>query len=191
MTDIPRLRTERLVLRGFEERDFETYAAMMADPDVVRYLGDGRPLSRADAWRQLAMFAGHWVLRGFGLWAVENATTGSFLGRIGCLEPEGWPGFEIGYALARDAWGKGYAREGAARALAYARKELGRTDIISLIRPANAGSIKVARALGAVAAETVELFGAPTIVYRYPGRDEHGDASRTIGDSMINLDRLQ
>lgn len=179
--DIPRLCTERLVLRGFEERDFESFAAMMADPEVVRYLGDGRTLSRFDAWRQLAMFAGHWVLRGFGLWAVEDANTGDFLGRIGCLQPEGWPGFEIGYGLARPAWGKGYAREGAARALQYAREDLGRTDIISLIRPANEASIKVARALGAVAAETVELFGAPTVVYRYPARgDEHVLRSQEI-----------
>ena len=152
---------------------------MMADPEVARYLGDGRPLSRADAWRQLAMLAGHWLLRGFGNWAVEDASTGVFLGRIGCLEPEGWPGFEIGYCLARSAWGKGYAREGASRALAYARQELGRTNIISLIRPSNEASIKVARALGAVAAETVELFGAPTVVYRYPARDDDEHPSRS------------
>jgi RimJ/RimL family protein N-acetyltransferase len=171
MIDIPRLRTERLVLRGLEARDFEAYAAMVADPDVVRYLGDGQPLARNDAWRQLAMFAGHWVLRGFGLWAVEEATTGAFLGRIGCVEPEGWPGFEIGYALSRAAWGHGYAREGAACALQYARETLGRTDIISLIRPANVASIKVARSLGAVATGTIEFFGAPTVVYRYPTRE--------------------
>ena len=71
---------------------------MMADPDVTRYLADGRPLSRGDAWRQLAMIIGHWELRGFGLWAVEERSSGAFLGRIGCFEPEGWPGFEIGYS---------------------------------------------------------------------------------------------
>ena len=164
---IPELTTPRLRLRAFEPRDVDAYAAMMADPEVTRYIGDGRPLTRADAWRQLATFVGHWALRGFGLWAVEERGTGEFLGRIGCWEPDGWPGFELAYTLARPAWGRGYAREGAAAALAHARDTLGRTDVISLIRPANARSIRVAESLGAVRDGTVELFGRPTLRYRY------------------------
>lgn len=165
---IPSITTERLVLRGFEPRDVEPYMAMMADPEVTRFLADGRPLSRPDAWRQLAMFAGHWTLKGFGVWAVEERATGTLLGRIGCMEPEGWPDFEIAYTLARPAWGHGFAREGAAAALDYARETLARRDIISIIRPANAGSIRVATSLGATPAETVEFFGAPAVLYRYP-----------------------
>ena len=83
--------------------DFEAYAAMIADAEVTRFLGAGRPLSRLDAWWQLAMFAGHWALCGFGLWAVEERATGTFVRRVGCLEPEGWPGFELAYTLARPA----------------------------------------------------------------------------------------
>jgi RimJ/RimL family protein N-acetyltransferase len=168
MTHIPHLTTDRLLLRAFAPHDMEPYATMMADPEVTRYLGDGRPLPRSEAWRQLAMFAGHWTLRGFGVWAVEERATAAFIGRIGCLEPEGWPGFEIAYTLARPAWGHGYAREGAATALAYARGVLGRDEVISIIRPANMGSIRVACALGAEPAETIEFFGAPAVVYRYP-----------------------
>lgn len=167
MIKIPRLTTERLLLRGLEERDFEAYAAMMADPEVTRFLGDGSPLSRFDAWRQMAMFAGHWVLRGFGIWAVEERATGAFVGRIGCFEPDGWPGFEIGYALARHAWGRGYAREAAAASLAYARETLGRERIISIIRPDNTASARVATALGATPAGELDFFGAPAIVYEY------------------------
>jgi len=114
------------------------------------------------------MFAGHWVLRGYGLWAVEERATGKFLGRIGCLNPEGFPAFEIAYTVAPWACGKGYAREGAAAALQYARETLGRTDIASIIRPANTTSIRVATSLGAVANESVEFFGAPSVIYRYP-----------------------
>jgi RimJ/RimL family protein N-acetyltransferase len=77
MLMIPQLTTDRLLLRSFGPKDFEPYAEMMALPDVTRYLGEGHPLSRAEAWRQLAMFAGHWVLRGFGLWAVEERATGA------------------------------------------------------------------------------------------------------------------
>jgi RimJ/RimL family protein N-acetyltransferase len=141
---------------------------MMADPEVTRFLGDGGPLNRVDAWRQMATIIGHWELRGFGLWAVEERATGRLIGRIGCHEPEGWPGFEVGYALARDAWGQGYAREGAAAALDFARRDLGRDTIISLIRPANRGSIAVAEHLGARRTGSVAFFGAPTEVYTYP-----------------------
>lgn len=166
--DVPKVDTPRLVLRGFTPADVEPYVRMLADPEVARFLGDGQPLSRADAWRQMAMIIGHWELRGFGLWAVEERESGRFIGRIGCHEPEGWPGFELGYALARDVWGKRYAREGAGAALAYARHVLERDTIISLIRPANRASIAVAEHFGARRTGSVEFFGAPTEVYTYP-----------------------
>jgi RimJ/RimL family protein N-acetyltransferase len=165
---IPRIATDRLVLRGFEDDDFEPYAAMMADPQVTRFLGDGRPLARTDAWRQLALILGHWSLRGFGLWAVEERTSGALVGRVGCFEPEGWPGFEVGYVLARPFWGRGYATEAGGAALRYAREILGRDRIISLIHPANDASIRVAERLGAVADGMVDLSGHPTRVYAYP-----------------------
>ena len=165
---IPHLTTDRLILRAFAASDFEAYAPIMADLAVTQFLGEGRPLTRVEAWRQLAMILGHWTLRGFGLWAVEERASGRLLGRIGCQEPEGFPAFEIGYVLAREAWGNGYAREGAAAALQFARQTLRRRDITSIIRPANTGSIRVATSLGARPAETVEFFGAPSVVYRYP-----------------------
>jgi RimJ/RimL family protein N-acetyltransferase len=166
--DVPRLETPRLILRAFSAADVEPYTAMMADPEVTKFLGDGRPLDRTDAWRQLALLIGHWELRGFGLWAVEERATGRLIGRIGCHEPEGWPGFELGYVLSREAWGRGLAREGAAAALAYARRELARDTIISLIRPANLASIAVAQHFGARRTHSVEFFSAPTDVYTYP-----------------------
>jgi len=168
--EIPRLVTARLVLRGFVASDVEPYVRMMADPEVCRYLGDGTPLGRPEAWRQLAFLIGHWALRGFGLWAVEERASGRLIGRIGCFEPDGWPGFEIGYVLARESWGQGLAREGAAAALDYARRELGRDTIISLIRPANRASIAVAEHLGARRTGSVELFGAQSDVYSYPAQ---------------------
>jgi len=168
MLQIPELTTERLLLRGFRTEDLDAYAEMMAHPDVVRYLGPGVPLSRADAWRQMAMLIGHWALRGYGVWAVEEQATGRFLGRIGCMNQEGFPAFEIAYTLGPWAWGKGFAREGAAAALEFARHVLKHPEITSIIRPANTASIRVATALGAVPGETVEFFDAPSVLYRYP-----------------------
>lgn len=165
---IPVLETPRLRMRELRESDFPAYAAMMSNPDVARYLADGRALTPVEAWRQMAVFIGHWWLRGFGVWAVEERATGNFIGRIGCFQPEGWPGFEICYTLDRPAWGKGYASEGAAKALDYARTVLERRDICSVIRPQNEGSKHVAIKLGATLAETVEFYGAPALIYRYP-----------------------
>lgn len=98
----PTIDTPRLRLRGFEARDLETYAAMCADPEVMRFVGDGVPLDRAAAWRQMALFLGHWPLRGFGTWALEERASGCLVGRAGFLQPEGWPGVELGWLLARD-----------------------------------------------------------------------------------------
>ena len=166
--NVPRLTTDRLILRDFAENDFEQYAAMMTDPHVTRYLGDGKPLTRVDAWRQMAMLSGHWNLRGFGIWAVEERETARLAGRIGCFQPEGWPGFEIGYVLAPAFRGRGYATEGARAALRFAREILGRDRVISLIHPDNAASIRVAERLGAELGDTIEFFGRATHVYAYP-----------------------
>jgi len=192
---VPRLQTDRLLLREFRQAEFEAYAAMMADPDVTRYLGDGRPLSRADAWRQMAMFAGHWDLLGFGVWAVEERATGAFIGRVGLMQPEGWPGFELAYTLSRGAWGRGYAREAAGAALEFARQVLRRTSVISIIRPANAASIRVARSLGALPDGETEFFGTAALIYRYPVQSAASSRApvgirRATPDDALEMARL-
>ena len=159
------LETERLRLRMFRETDLDAYAAMSADPEVMRYLGAGEPLTRADAWRQMAMLIGHWQLRGYGPWAVEERASGALVGRIGLFNPDGWPGLECIWTLARGAWGKGYATEGARRALEYAFTELGQPRVISLIRPGNAASVRVAERIGERPEGRVTLFGSEVLVY--------------------------
>jgi RimJ/RimL family protein N-acetyltransferase len=159
------LETDRLRLRMFREEDLDAYAAICADPEVMRYLGDGRTLSRGEAWRQMALILGHWQLRGYGLWAVEERATGALVGRLGFFEPEGWPGFELGWMLRRASWGLGYATEGAGRALAHAFTEMGRQRLISLIRPDNHASIRVAERLGERLEGQISLFGQDALVY--------------------------
>jgi RimJ/RimL family protein N-acetyltransferase len=149
----------------FRETDLDAYAAMCADAEVMRHLGDGRVLARPDTWRQMAMILGHWTLRGFGLLALEEKATGALVGRAGFYEPEGWPGFELGWMLRRESWGKGYATEAARRLLAHAFTELNRERLISLIRPANAPSIRVAERLGERPEGRAELFGDEALIY--------------------------
>ena len=145
---VPLLCTERLLLRAFTEHDFEPFAAIVSDPEVVRYLDDGEPISREECWRGMALFLGHWTLRGYGWWAVEDRRTGDFIGRIGLYNPEGWPGIEIGWLLRRDVWGAGLATEGALAALAFAFDVVGADRVISLIDPRNTRSIRVAEKIG-------------------------------------------
>ena len=161
------LQTERLLLRAFSDADLDAYAAMCADAEVMRYLSvTGALLSREDAWRQMALFAGHWALRGFGMWAVEERGSGRFIGRVGLHQPEGWPDRELGWSLAREAWGRGYATEAARAAADYAFRTLRWSHLIHLILPGNDRSIRVAGRLGARPAGTDIVRGVTQLVYR-------------------------
>ena len=165
------LETERLVLRMFEAADFEAYAAMCGDPEVMRFIGDGQPLAPPMAWRSLAMVIGHWSLRSYGLWAATERASGALVGRIGFWNPDGWPGFELGWLLGRPYWGRGYATEAARAALEWGFAQLGQSQAISLIYPDNAASIRVASRLGEKLADRIELLGKPVLLYRIT-RDE-------------------
>jgi RimJ/RimL family protein N-acetyltransferase len=153
---IPRLETERLHLRPWHVSDFEAFAAMMADPDVARYLS-GSPLSRNEAWRSLAASVGQWHLRGYGTWAVERKADRALLGRVGIIHPEGWPGIEVGWTLAKSSWGNGFATEAAQAAVDYAFITLALERVISVIHPDNVASQKVAARVGEKKGERIAL----------------------------------
>lgn len=142
------LLTDRLQLRVFRPDDFEVHAQISADAEVMRYIRAG-PIPRVDAWWQMARYVGHWQLRGYGIWAVIERSTSQLIGHLGFLDPEGGHGFELGWALARHAWGKGYALEGTRAAVHHAFTALNRDHIVCLIEPENTRSIRLAERLGA------------------------------------------
>jgi RimJ/RimL family protein N-acetyltransferase len=164
---MPTLETERLRLRAWREEDLEPYAVFCASDGTARFLGG--TCNREDAWRRMAMLIGHWALRGYGNWAIEEKATRRWVGYSGLWKPEGWPEPEVMWGLAADCHGRGYATEAARRARDFAYRELGWRSLISCIAPANEPSQRVAGRLGARHERDIELRGAQAGVYRHPG----------------------
>ncbi len=159
--------TERLKLRQFTIDDTDAVARMLADPDVMRFIGGAPQTKPWEIWRSLSATLGHWVLRGYGPYAVEEKATGEVVGRIGLLNPVGWPGTEIAWTLAKPAWGKGYATEAAAAVGRVGFGILKADRLISLIHPDNVASKRVAERLGAVRDGVTDFFGGETYIYRH------------------------
>lgn len=157
---IPTLRTDRLELRPWTAADRAPFAALNADPEVVRWIGGGAPMSRADSDELIDRITDQWRTRGFGLWAVEERAGGAFVGFAGLAVP--WflpavlPAVEVGWRLARGAWGRGYATEAATAALDHAFATLELREVIATIFPDNTRSIRVAEKLGMAFAERRE-----------------------------------
>ncbi len=143
-----RLETERLILRPIDmAADFEAFAECYADAPTMRYIG-GAPMSRAQAWRSVAMLIGHQQVRGYSFLSVIEKSSGAWVGRVGPWYPEGWPEPEIGWTLHPKHTGKGFATEAAQACLDHVRDDLGWTSVIHLIAEGNVGSEAVAERLG-------------------------------------------
>ncbi len=148
----PVLRTDRLLLRPWQEADREPFAAMNADPAVVEFLLG--PLTRAESDAMVERIEASFASKGYGLWAVEVIDGPPFLGYVGLWEPRFeahfTPAVEIGWRLARAGWGHGYASEGARAALTYAFASLGLPEVVSFTAATNLRSRAVMERLGMV-----------------------------------------
>jgi RimJ/RimL family protein N-acetyltransferase len=145
----PVLQTPRLILRGWRPEDFSPYAAMLADPETARFITrTGLPYGEREAWAETAFLIGHWQLLGYGMFVVEERATGAFIGRVGPLEPKGWFGLEIAWALVPAARGKGYAVEAARATIDWTFGSFSPPRIVSVIHPHNKASQRVAERVG-------------------------------------------
>jgi RimJ/RimL family protein N-acetyltransferase len=149
---VPELRTERLLMRGWGDEDYEAFSHILAEPLVARGIGAEAGMTPGEAWRHMAQMAGHWELKGFGNWVLEEHGTGQVVGRAGLYFPTGWPGLELSWLVAREHWGKGYAPEAGRASASWAQEQLGSDHVVSVIEPSNHRSIRVAEKLG----ETLE-----------------------------------
>jgi RimJ/RimL family protein N-acetyltransferase len=169
--EAPVLETPRLRLRGFRASDLDPQWATMVDPEVYRFLG-GSPASREETWRKMLASPGLWALLGYGYWVAERREDGAYIGQIGFadfkrdMKPgiEGLP--EIGWIIAREAQGRGYATEAVHAALAWADEVLGRREIVAIISHENTPSIRVAEKAGFGVREEAVYKGEPILLFR-------------------------
>jgi len=149
----PLLETDRLILRPHRLDDFSACAAMWRDPQVVRYtIGSESPPQRT--WQRLLAYRGHWLLLGFGYWAVESKSTGRYIGELGFADfhrdftpsIDGVP--EIGWALAIEAHGQGFATEALRQVIDWADQHLDAARTVCIIHRDNVRSVRLAHKLG-------------------------------------------
>jgi RimJ/RimL family protein N-acetyltransferase len=173
--DWQQIRTERLLMRRWRDSDRTPFAALNADPEVMRYFK--APLDRAESDRLIDRVEQRFDQQGFGLWALEVLATGDFIGFTGLNPmPDGVPGAgdqEVGWRLARHAWHRGYATEAARAALYVGLHRLAFPVIWSMTAVLNAPSQAVMQRLGMVRHGTfdhprIEMGHAlrPHVVYR-------------------------
>ena len=143
---MPSIETDRLLLRMIRADDLDHLAALLSDPEVVKYVGDGKPTGREEAGRALESIIRHWQTHGFGRWAVIDKQSGEFIGFGGLRSLFGTP--EVVYHLAKAHWGKGFATELARASLRFGFDERGHDRIVAITKPPNAASIHVMDKLG-------------------------------------------
>ena len=168
--NIPRLETDRLILRGPEHRDFEPLCAFLTDP--VRSEGFGTEANRSQAWRWFALNIGHWALHGYGYFTIEFKDTGEPAGIAGIWNPEGWPEPEVSWVVFDGYEGKGIAHEAALCAREWAYRDLGFTTLTSNIVPGNTRSVALAERMGAWFERCYNnVHMGSDMLYRHPGPD--------------------
>ena len=147
---IPEVSTNRLQLRGWRDADRAPFAAMNADPVVMEHFP--APLDRAASDALVDRFLEHWAEHGFGIWAVERRDDAQFIGFAGMYRPSFeahfTPAVEVGWRLAREAWGHGYATEAGAAALRFGFEHARLDEIVSFTVPANERSWRVMERIG-------------------------------------------
>ncbi|MEM8805855.1 MAG: GNAT family N-acetyltransferase [Cyanobacteria bacterium P01_G01_bin.38] len=166
-----KLETQRLMLRQFQEADWPDLHEYYSDAVATTYTV-GREFSEGETWRTLCSMVGHWYVRGYGPYAVEEKATGKVLGPVGFWYPNDWPSPEIKWALASQHWGKGFASE-AARAVQQAGREfMPDISLISFINAENQPSINLALAIGAKLEKTIPFRGGNWHIYRHPSEHQ-------------------
>jgi RimJ/RimL family protein N-acetyltransferase len=160
----PPIITERLRLRPFAEDDLRSLHEFWADPDIGQWVG-GVHQRLTESVDELGGHLRHQSEHGFGIWAAEERSSGRLVGEVGLQYLEGGPDVEIGWVVARDAWGQGFATEAAAKWLEVGFADLGVDRIVAVVLPANMRSRAIAARLGMREAGTRHAYGTEHVLF--------------------------
>jgi len=155
---VPRLKTDRLLLREYRMSDFDAFATNLADPRATSFVGGH---DRRNAWRIFGSNAGGWLLQGAGWWSVELRDSGALVGNVGAFFRETWPEIEIGWNTFHEHWGRGIATEAASEVMRYAFDVRRERRVTALIDPSNTASLRVGARLGMTYEADTDFFGKP------------------------------
>lgn len=153
MAPVPAIETARLALRAHRRDDYDAECVMWADPAVVRFIG-GKPSTPQQVWSRLLTYMGHWPAMGYGYWAIEEQSSGRFIGEIGFADfkrdidaaMQNVP--ELGFALVPSAHGKGFASEAVAAVLAWGDAHLPSKRTVCMVNEDNAASLRIVQNAG-------------------------------------------
>lgn len=187
VSDAPVVETDRLLLRGWTASDREAFAALNADPVVMGHFV--RPMSHAESDEFVDRIEAEFAERAYGLWAAERKDTAHFIGFIGLhladFEADFTPAVEVGWRLAREHWGHGFATEGGRAALAYAFDMLDAPEVLSFTAVGNERSWRVMERLGMTPAGRFDHPRVPEghpvrphVLYRVTAQDWRGAVIR-------------
>jgi RimJ/RimL family protein N-acetyltransferase len=166
----PVIETARLRLRGHRPADFTDCLALWNDAIVYRHI-TGKPGTEGEIWARILRYIGHWSALGFGYWAVEDKTTGQFVGEVGFgdykreIEPPltGMP--ELGWVLSPAWHAKGYGSEAVGAAVAWGDAHFGNRRMCCIAAPENTASLRLAAKFGFREAVRTTYLGDPTIMF--------------------------
>jgi ribosomal-protein-alanine N-acetyltransferase len=161
--DLPPIETARLRLRMFRPEDLDAFAELLSDPEVMRYVGEGKPVDRKEAHKALISIIEHWRRHRFGRWVVEDKTTRKFVGFGGLRSLFGRP--EVVYHLAKAHWGKGLATELARASLRYGFEDHHFARIVAIAKPGNTASIHVMEKVGMHYETHTSYYGIDVVQY--------------------------
>jgi RimJ/RimL family protein N-acetyltransferase len=166
------LETPRLRMRPYTPDDFENFYLLGTDPEVMRYISNGKTRTREEAAEVFPKLVEHWHEHGFGVWVLEDRATSQYLGRCGLRYlPEGEGEIELLYTLLRHAWGRGVATEAATAALRYGFDVLKLPRIIAIAEPANRASWHIMEKLGMRYEKTIMFKGFEVVWYAIERND--------------------
>ena len=159
------LETERLLLRPIREDDADALFALWSDPEVMRFIGDGKPRTREDSGERLRRALRHWREHGFGLWALLDKDKGCFMGGCGVGYFREMPDAELGYALARSHWGRGLASEAVTQVLRHAFEVLDLPRVIGVVQVGNVASQHILLKAGMTLQQAYQSEGKEALLY--------------------------